>query len=113
MTKYIEIPLVYAVIYGLLLIIGGLMGYLKKKSVISMVAGGLSGITVILTAWITWNSRKKNAGFFTLSTIALTLMFIFSHRYNTSGKKFMPSGLMTMISGISFLIFGVSIIVYI
>ena len=51
---------IYFLIFGVIMVIGGIMGYVKARSVPSLVAGGISGIIFILSAlaiprgWYTW-----------------------------------------------------------
>ena len=50
----------YFGIFGVVMVLGGVMGYLKARSVPSLVAGGISGLIFIVSAlciprgWYTW-----------------------------------------------------------
>lgn len=50
----------YFVIFGAVMVFGGIMGYVKARSVPSLVAGGVSGVLLILSGvlslrgWYTW-----------------------------------------------------------
>ena len=49
-------PVLLLYIYGVLLILGGLMGYIKAKSVPSLVAGGICGVIALLLGYYyTWH----------------------------------------------------------
>ncbi len=51
---------IYFLIFGIVMVLGGVMGYVKARSVPSLVAGGISGVIFILSAlciprgWYTW-----------------------------------------------------------
>jgi len=73
-------------VYGLLLIVGGLMGYVKAKSVPSAVAGLVCGLLAILFGYrYTWYFAPHAA--FLLS---LVLIFIMGRRYLRTQKP-MPA----------------------
>ena len=86
------------------------MGYVKRKSLISLLAGWLTAALVFLTVLFSWNSDNPSTGFFTLAVISLTLMVMFFNRYLASGQQLMPSGFMTLLSGLSFALFFVAMI---
>ena len=50
----------YFLVFGIIMILGGIMGFVKARSVPSLVAGGISGFIFILSAlsiprgWYTW-----------------------------------------------------------
>ena len=78
-------------IYIALLVIGGLMGYLKAKSKVSVI---MSSIFALLLAL--FNLGKINVQYFPEILIGL-LIFIFGIRLAKT-KKFMPAGLMLILS---------------
>ena len=51
---------IYFLIFGIIMVLGGIMGYVKARSVPSLVAGGISGAIFIISAlliprgWYTW-----------------------------------------------------------
>ena len=51
---------IYFGIFGVVMVLGGVIGYVKARSVPSLVAGGISGLILILSAlciprgWYTW-----------------------------------------------------------
>ncbi len=80
-------------VYGVLLIVGGLIGYIKARSVPSLVAGGVCGVIALLLGYYyTWHFAP-HAAFF----LALLLIFIMGRRYLNS-RKFMPAGLIVLLS---------------
>ncbi len=51
---------IYFLIFGVVMVLGGVIGYVKARSVPSLVAGGISGLILIVSAlciprgWYTW-----------------------------------------------------------
>jgi uncharacterized membrane protein (UPF0136 family) len=80
-------------VYGALLIIGGLMGYIKAKSMPSLVAGGVCGVIALLLGYYyTWHFAPHAA-----LLLALLLIFIMGRRYLNS-RKVMPALLIVVLS---------------
>lgn len=82
-------------IYGLLTILGGLMGYLKAGSKKSLYSGILFGVLIILAAWAM--VANELAGYYGLIVLSLMLAIVFTIRFIKT-KAFMPAGLMLMLS---------------
>lgn len=56
----IDVAKIYYFIFGAISILGGLMGFLKKSSLISLVAGGLCGVLLIIAGLLL--REKPSAG---------------------------------------------------
>jgi len=82
-------------IYALLLVVGGVIGYVKAGSRPSLIAGVGSGVVALIGLIV--STRNPAVGF----GIGLaTSVFVFAQmggRYRKTGK-FMPAGLVTLIS---------------
>ncbi len=80
--------LIATVFYGLLSIVGGVIGYVKSQSKVSLVSGGVSGLLLLILAGI------MNAGNQWAVTVAAIIIFllivVFIIRWFKT-KKFMPS----------------------
>jgi uncharacterized membrane protein (UPF0136 family) len=86
-------PVLLLYIYGLLLIFGGAMGYIKAKSVPSLVAGVVCGVIAILMGLdYTWHWAPIVA-----LILALVLIFLMGRRYLNT-RKAMPSLLIVVLS---------------
>ncbi|HAA29135.1 MAG TPA: hypothetical protein DCE56_17335 [Cyanobacteria bacterium UBA8553] len=83
------------VIYAVVVLLGGVMGYLKAKSKVSLFAGIGSGIGLIISWFIFRQEPLVGLGLATL--IALLLVIVFIIRFFRT-RSFMPSGLMTVFS---------------
>ncbi|MGV0024807.1 TMEM14 family protein [Phormidesmis priestleyi] len=92
------------VIYGLLVAIGGLIGYAKAKSKVSLISGLVSGLVLVIAAYMTSNGSPNGL---TLATIvAVILLIVFSIRWSKT-KALMPSGLMAILSLCAAIAFGI------
>lgn len=83
--------------YAVLVLAGGITGYLKASSRASLISGGIFGLALALGAagMLRGNHAATSA---TLSLVALLALF-FAYRLATGGK-FMPAGLMLLVSAI-------------
>jgi uncharacterized membrane protein (UPF0136 family) len=79
--------------YGVLAILGGIMGYVKSQSQASLVSGTISGLLLLLAGGlqVSGQSWGKYLGI----AIAATLIVVFIVRL-VKTRKFMPAGLMIM-----------------
>lgn len=86
---------VYFLIFGLLTIIGGVIGYTSKGSVASIVAGGISGLLLLIAAYLIPGNTV--AGLAIGGVVSLLLAGRFLPAFlNTGG--FMPAGMMAVLS---------------
>lgn len=79
------------IIYGILAIVGGLIGYQKAGSKISLISGTISGIGLLLAGIVAF--LGLNWGLPLASLISALLVVVFIIRLAKT-KKFMPAGLM-------------------
>ncbi|MCE0484682.1 MAG: TMEM14 family protein [Methylacidiphilales bacterium] len=80
-------------IYGLVLIIGGIMGYIKAGSVPSLIAGLVCGLLAIfIGSNHTWHFAPYAA-----LILSLVLIFIMGRRY-VNTRKAMPAMLIVVLS---------------
>jgi len=95
------IPKFYFLVFGLLTIAGGIMGYVKANSMPSLIAGGVAGILLTAGAIIlTSGGRPVLMG---LGLISLVLAIKFVPGF-ISTMKMMPAGLMSVLSVIGVVI---------
>jgi uncharacterized membrane protein (UPF0136 family) len=88
----------YYMVFALLTIAGGIMGYVKAKSKISLISGSISGIILIVASCLL-PARPILAGVIGLCvSVLLAGKFVpdFIHK-----KAFIPSGLMALLSVVS------------
>ena len=95
-------------VYGILLIVGGVVGYSKARSRPSLYAGFTSGAIALIFTYFGLRGHDLLA-LFLLAAEAILLAAFFYTRFNKTGK-FMPAGLMTVISGLSLVLYLAAII---
>ena len=91
-----------SLIYGVMLILGGVMGFLKAHSKVSLITGALSGLIVLLSCKI-----KSKSSYLYVSAISLILAGFFSYRF-AHNHVFMPAGLMLILSTTTFCVVSLS-----
>ena len=69
-----SLKVVTTLVYGLIILAGGIIGYVTAKSVPSLISGGLLGLAAIVGAVMMWTGRQ--AGFM-IALIATVLVAIF------------------------------------
>jgi len=90
---------IYFIIFGVLTIAGGVIGYVSKGSVPSIVAGAICGILLLVSAFLMPNHLF--AGLAIAAIISLLLAGQFVPKFIKSGQA-MPAGMMSILSVIGF-----------
>ncbi len=85
----------YFIIFGLLTIAGGVMGYVKANSTISLIAGGISGVLLLVAAFLM--PGQAVAGLALGGLVSLLLIGYFLPAFLRTGKM-MPAGMMSILS---------------
>jgi len=94
MTTWQRMAAVLAGVYGLIALIGGLIGYLSKGSVASLVAGGISGCLLLAAAALV--PQRPQLGLIGALVISLALV----GRFVSAAAKAGPSTVaLVMITG--------------
>lgn len=91
----------FTIPYGLILVIGGLIGYAKKGSLVSLAGGAGAGLLLVLAGYLSLKAfgKRKNSYFaLILETVtAVGLTYIMGQRYMET-SKIMPAGMIAAIS---------------
>lgn len=87
---------IYLFIFGVLTIAGGVMGYVKAGSNASLIAGGLSGLALLVAGYLI-ASGKSQPGLILGLIVSLALAGQFIPKF-LSTHKFMPPGLMSILA---------------
>lgn len=96
-------------LYALLVIAGGVMGYLKARSKPSLISGLISGLALLAAFWITLQ-KNYSAGIALATCLAIALLVVFALRFRKT-QKFMPAGLMASLSLFCAAVFAIALAV--
>ena len=83
---------VAAIAYGILAIVGGIIGYVQAKSKASLISGIISGL-LLVTAGV-MQLQGQGLGLILAIVVTIALIIVFAMRLAKT-RKFMPAGLMT------------------
>ena len=86
---------IYFIVFGLLTIVGGVMGYAKAGSTASIIAGSISGILLLLAAFLLPDHLAVGLALAAVVSIALAGRFL--PKLIKTGQL-MPAGLMSVLS---------------
>jgi uncharacterized membrane protein (UPF0136 family) len=86
---------IYFIIFGVLTILGGVIGYLRAGSMASIIAGSISGILILVAALLL--PGNVVAGLALGGVISLLLVGRFLPSFIRTGD-FMPAGMMSILS---------------
>jgi len=92
---------IYFAVFGVLTIAGGIVGYVKAGSVASIIAGSISGLLLLLAAFLLPDHRV--AGLALGLIVSLLLVIQFGPKFISTGKV-MPAGGMTVLSAIGMIV---------
>jgi uncharacterized membrane protein (UPF0136 family) len=90
-----EAAKIYFIVFGVLTIAGGVVGYVKAGSVASIVAGSITGVLLLVAAFLLPEHRA--IGLATAFTISLLLAAQFAPKFLRTGRV-MPAGMMSILS---------------
>jgi uncharacterized membrane protein (UPF0136 family) len=96
-----EAAKIYLIIFGVLTILGGIVGYVKAGSVASIIAGSITGILLLVGAFLLPEHRA--AGLVTALIISLLLAAQFVPKLLRTGRV-MPAGIMSLLSVIGIIV---------
>jgi uncharacterized membrane protein (UPF0136 family) len=91
---------IYFIIFGALTILGGVIGYVSKGSVPSIIAGSVAGVFLLIGAFLLPNHIV--AGLAIELFVSLLLAGQFVPKFIQTGKA-MPAGMMSILSVIGLL----------
>ncbi len=95
----------FILIYAVLVETGGVLGYVKARSLPSLISGLISGFALII-AWLI-SLQNLSAGLALATLLSLGLLIVFILRFRRT-NKFMPAGLMAIVSLIATVGFAIA-----
>ena len=96
-----EAAKIYFIVFGVLTIIGGIVGYVKAGSVASIIAGSITGVLLLVGAFLLPEHRA--AGLATALIISLLLAAQFIPKLLRTGRV-MPAGIMSLLGVIGIIV---------
>ena len=97
--KFMNAPTVYLWVYIVLLVAGGLMGFLKGKSKISLLMSGAFAVVLALCALnVIHGSVALGKVMLDAADITLLVLLVFFGMRFLRSKKFMPMGMLAVLT---------------
>ena len=90
-----EATKIYFFLFGVLTIAGGIVGYVKAGSVASVIAGSITGVLLLVAAFLL--PQHRGVGLATALVISLVLAGQFVPKFLQTGRA-MPAGMMSILS---------------
>ena len=90
-----EVIKIYFILFGVLTMAGGIVGYVKAGSVASIIAGSITGVLLLVAAFLL--PQHRGIGLATALAISLVLAGQFVPKFLQTGKA-MPAGMMAILS---------------
>jgi uncharacterized membrane protein (UPF0136 family) len=92
-----EAARIYFIVFGALTIVGGIVGYLKAGSVASIIAGSITGVLLLVAAFLL--PEHRTIGLASALIVSLLLAAQFVPKFLRTGRV-MPAGMMAILSAI-------------
>lgn len=83
------------VVFGIVVILGGALGYIRKNSTMSLIMGISSGVLLLASSYLVL--KKPRLGLLAGLFLSFILEGFFAYKFFATGKVF-PAGIMGLIS---------------
>lgn len=93
-------------VYGLAIALGGIMGFVRGGSQISLISGGSFGLALLLCSW--YIGKEKIAAQYVALGLTFVLDGLFTWRFAKT-LQFFPTGLLSLISLAAMIVLALSI----
>jgi uncharacterized membrane protein (UPF0136 family) len=96
-----EASKIYFLVFGVLTIAGGIIGYLKAGSTPSLIAGSITGVLLLVAGLLLPGHRLTGLTIALIVSLVLAAQFI--PKFIRTGKL-MPAGVMSVLSAIGIIV---------
>ena len=93
-------------VYGALMILGGIMGFVKVRSKASLLSGVGLGLGLLASGYGVWRGLADSL--IVAMVIAALLLVLFAFRY-VKTRRFMPAGALAILSLAAVVVFGLAL----
>jgi len=90
-----EAAKIYFIIFGVLTIAGGVVGYVKAGSMASIIAGSITGVLLLVAAFLLPEHRATGLAIAFIISLLLAAQFV--PKFIRTGRV-MPAGMMSILS---------------
>ncbi|MFH7028841.1 MAG: TMEM14 family protein [Heteroscytonema crispum UTEX LB 1556] len=89
-----DLGIIAALVYGIFVVIGGIIGYIQASSKMSLLSGIISGLLLLIAAYLQFQGQTW--GLILAAVVTAVLVVVFALRLAKT-HKFLPAGLMTIL----------------
>ncbi|MBW4676861.1 MAG: hypothetical protein KME52_23460 [Desmonostoc geniculatum HA4340-LM1] len=89
-----NLSIIAAFAYGILAIAGGIIGYIQARSQVSLLSGSISGLLLIIAAYLQLQGQTQGL---ILAVFVTAVLVVFFALRLAKTRKFIPAGLMTIL----------------
>ncbi|MBV8884211.1 MAG: hypothetical protein JO235_09480 [Chroococcidiopsidaceae cyanobacterium CP_BM_RX_35] len=93
-----NLGIIAALAYGILAVVGGIIGYIQAQSKASLISGGISGTLLLFGGLM--QLQGQSWGLILVTIITAVLIIVFAIRLAKT-RKLMPAGLMAILGVIA------------
>ena len=93
-------------VYGLLMAVGGVIGYVKVRSKASLLSGVGFGLMLLASGYGVWHGWRNSL--VVSAVMAALLVAIFAVRL-VKTRRFMPAGVLALLSLAALIVFGLAL----
>src|SRR5262245_43457533 len=93
-------------VFGIIMVVGGIVGYVKVGSKASLLSGVGMGLALLACGYGVWRHSERCLD--VAEVIAALLVVLFAVRYAKT-RRFMPAGMLAVLSLLAVVIFGMAL----
>jgi uncharacterized membrane protein (UPF0136 family) len=93
-------------VYGVIMILGGIMGFVKVGSKASLLSGVGMGLALLASGFGVWHGSYDSI--VVAEVIAALLLVLFAIRFAKT-RRFMPVGILAILSLVAVVVFGAAL----